>query len=235
MNFDKKEAAIEAILFASGEEVEDTVIAKAIEEELPKTRKILANMIQKYDEACCGIHMIEIEGSYQLATKKEYYDYLIRAEMNAKKPKLTEVMLETLSIVAYKQPVTRLEIEKIRGVKSDHAVNKLIEYNLIKELGRLDAPGRPVLFGTTDEFLRSFGLTSPEELPAPDNDMIEKYKEDAQEAFPSDEDNSGAENAEDEAVEAEDNNRAKTEEINRTDAEDKKSTDADDNNAENKD
>ena len=133
--------------------------------------------------------MIEIDGSYQLATKKEYYDYLIKAEMNAKKPKLTEIMLETLSIVAYKQPVTRLEIEKIRGVKSDHAVNKLIEYNLIKELGRLDAPGRPVLFGTTEEFLRSFGLTSPKELPVPENDMIEKYKEDAQEAFPADDDN----------------------------------------------
>ena len=102
--------------------------------------------------------------------------------MHPKKPVLTDIMLETLSIVAYKQPVTRLEIEKIRGVKSDHAVNKLIEYDLIKELGRLDAPGRPILFGTTEEFLRSFGVQSTAELP-PDPDPVKMadFKAEAEE------------------------------------------------------
>lgn len=93
---------------------------------------------------------------------------------------LTDVLLETLSIVAYRQPVTKLEIEKIRGVKSDHAVNKLVEYGLIEEAGRLDAPGRPILFGTTEEFLRRFSLQSLEELPTLDQDQIEHFKEEAE-------------------------------------------------------
>src|SRR5699024_4801726 len=96
---------------------------------------------------------------------------------------LTEVLLETLSIVAYKQPVTKLEIEKIRGVKSDHAVNKLVEYGLIEEVGRLDAPGRPILFGTTEEFLRSFGVSSVEELPKGSPEQMEDFKEEAEEEF----------------------------------------------------
>ena len=81
--------------------------------------------------------------------------------MQPKKAVLTDVMMETLSIIAYKQPVTKQEIDKIRGVKSDHAVNKLVEYNLVQELGRLDAPGRPIVFGTTEEFLRNFGAIPP--------------------------------------------------------------------------
>ena len=89
-------------------------------------------------------------------------------------------MLETLSIIAYRQPVTRLEIEKIRGVKSDHAVNKLIEYELVCEKGRLDAPGRPLLFGTTEEFLRRFGVQSLEDLPGIDAEKMETLKEEAE-------------------------------------------------------
>ena len=91
------------------------------------------------------------------------------------------VAMETLSIVAYKQPVTKIEIEKIRGVKCDHAINKLIEYNLIRELGRLDAPGRPILFGTTEEFLRNFGVQSLEELPAINPVQVEDFKAEAEE------------------------------------------------------
>ena len=91
-----------------------------------------------------------------MCTKQEYYDYLVNIAMQPKKAVLTDVMMETLSIIAYKQPVTKQEIDKIRGVKSDHAVNKLVEYNLVQELGRLDAPGRPIVFGTTEEFRRRF-------------------------------------------------------------------------------
>ena len=100
-----------------------------------------------------------------MCTRAEYYENLIRVAATPKKQMLTEVALETLSIIAYKQPVTKLEIEKIRGVKSDHAVNRLVEYNLVYEVGRLDAPGRPALFATTEEFLRRFGVGSVGELP----------------------------------------------------------------------
>ena len=98
-----------------------------------------------------------------------------------KKHVLTDVLLETLSIVAYKQPITKAEIEAIRGVKSDHAVNKLVEYQLVEEVGRLDAPGRPLLFGTSEEFLRSFGIGSLDELPVMNQDKIENFKEEAEE------------------------------------------------------
>ena len=97
---------------------------------------------------------------FSCSTKQEYYEYLVEIALQPKKAVLTDVMLETLSIIAYKQPVTKQEIEKIRGVKCDHAINKLVEYNLVQELGRLDAPGRPILFGTTEEFLRNFGVQS---------------------------------------------------------------------------
>ena len=108
------------------------------------------------------------------------YEYLIRIAKQPKKYVLTDVMLETLSIIAYRQPITKLEIEKIRGVKSDHAVNKLVEYHLVCELGRLDAPGRPMLFGTTEDFLRSFGVQSIDELPTISEDIVEQYKEEAE-------------------------------------------------------
>ena len=119
--------------------------------------------------------------SYQMCTRPEYYENLIRVAATPKKQVLTEVVLETLSIIAYKQPVTKMEIEKIRGVSSDHAVSKLVEYNLVCELGRLDAPGRPLLFGTTEEFLRSFGVHSIEELPVLSPVQVEEFKQEAEE------------------------------------------------------
>ncbi len=105
---------------------------------------------------------------------------MIRIAKQPKRYVLTDVLLETLSIIAYKQPVTKIEIEKIRGVKSDHAVNKLVEYGLVEEVGRLDAPGRPLLFGTTEEFLRRFSVQSLEELPTLDPVQMEQFKEEAE-------------------------------------------------------
>ena len=127
-----------------------------------------------------GNPVIELEDSYQLCTKPELYDYLIQVAKQPKKHVLTDVLLETLAIVAYKQPVTKIEIEKIRGVKSDHAVNKLVEYDLVCEVGRLDAPGKPLLFGTTEEFLRRFGVQSVEELPSIAPEQLEDFKEEAE-------------------------------------------------------
>ena len=181
MEIKKLEAAIEAVLFTMGESVELSQIAGAIQQDKETTRKIIHNMMDRYQAEERGIQIIELEQSYQMCTKKEYYECLIRLALHPKKPALTDVMLETLSIIAYKQPVTKAEIEKIRGVKCDHAVNKLVEYNLVRELGRLDAPGRPILFGTTEEFLRRFSIQSIEDLPSMQPEQVETFKEEAEE------------------------------------------------------
>ena len=168
------ESIIEAILFTMGDSVEASRIAKVIEQDVPTTKKLIRNMMLRYEEEDRGIRILELEDSFQMCTKKEMYEYLIRIAKQPRQYHLSDVVLETLSIIAYKQPVTRLEIEKIRGVKSDHAVNKLIEYNLVAEIGRMDAPGRPILFGTTEEFLRRFGVQSVDELPGISQEKIEE-------------------------------------------------------------
>lgn len=180
MSIEKTEAAIEAILFTMGESVEAEKIAVAIEHDVDTTVKIIHNMMDKYENEDRGIKIIELEGSFQLCTKEEYYDNLIRICSQPRRYTLTDAALETLSIIAYKQPVTKIEIEKIRGVYSDRSVNKLVELELVKEVGRLDAPGRPMLFGTTEEFLRTFGVGSIDELPVISEDMVEQYKEEAE-------------------------------------------------------
>ena len=179
MSIEKTEAAIEAILFTMGESVEAEKIAVAIEHDVDTTVKIIHNMMDKYENEDRGIKIIELEGSFQLCTKEDY-DNLIRICSQPRRYTLTDAELETLSIIAYKQPVTKIEIEKIRGVNSDRSVNKLVELELVKEVGRLDAPGRPMLFGTTEEFLRTFGVGSIDELPVISEDMVEQYKEEAE-------------------------------------------------------
>ena len=178
---EKLEAAIEAILFSAGDSVETGRIAKAIGQDKTTTEKIIRNMMLKYNARDRGIKILELDGAFQLCTKQEYYEYLVEIALQPKKAVLTDVMLETLSIIAYKQQVTKQEIEKIRGVKCDHAINKLVEYNLVQELGRLDAPGRPILFGTTEEFLRNFGVQSTEDLPTISPVKMEDFKAEAEE------------------------------------------------------
>lgn len=180
MTIKEIEAAVEAILFTMGDSVETEKIAVATGQDVETTRKIIHNMMDRYESERKGIRIIELEDSFQMCTRPEFYEYLIRVAKQPKKYVLTDVMLETLAIIAYRQPVTRLEIEKIRGVKSDHAVNKLIEYGLVCEVGRLDAPGRPLLFGTTEEFLRRFGVSSLDELPGIDPEKVETLKEEAE-------------------------------------------------------
>ncbi len=175
------EAIIEAILFTMGESVELDKIADAIELDKKETKAIIERMMKHYTDDSSGLQIIELDGAYQMCTKSEMYEYLIRIAKQPKRHALTEVLLETLSIIAYKQPITRVEIEKIRGVSCDHAVSKLVEYNLVCELGRLDAPGRPLLFGTTEEFLRSFGVQSIDELPSLNPVQVEEFKQEAEE------------------------------------------------------
>ncbi len=180
MDIDRIEAVIEAVLFTMGESVSVDKLAAAIGHDEETTVKIIHNMMDKYEASNRGIKIIELENAFQMCTKQELYEDLIKVAAAPRKYVLTDVLLETLSIIAYKQPITKIEIEKIRGVSCEHAVNKLVEYGLAKELGRLDAPGRPMLFGTTEEFLRAFGVTSIDELPVISEDIIEKFKDEAE-------------------------------------------------------
>ena len=150
----EQEAVIEAVLFTMGRSVELRQLAAAIGQPEEVARKAVERLIKRYRSARSGMEITQLEDSYQMCTKAAYYENLIRVASAPKKQVLTEVVLETLSIIAYKQPVTKMEIEKIRGVKSDHAVNRLGEYN-----------GRPALFATTEEFLRRFGVGSVQDLP----------------------------------------------------------------------
>ena len=175
------EGAIEAILFSMGEAIPLKELSKALEVDEPTLEKIINNLMDKYDFEDRGIKLVKLEDSYQLCTKNEYYDVLSKLVNMPKKHVLTDTLMETLSIVAYKQPITRQEIEAIRGVSCVHAINKLVEYNLIAEVGRLDAIGRPILFGTTEDFLRSFGVQSMDELPVISPDKIEDFRQQAME------------------------------------------------------
>ena len=172
-------AAVEAVLFALGKAVEIGTLSKALDITESRLLKLLKLMDDNYKDEARGIYINYLENKVQLCTKKEYYDILIKIAAQPKKPVLSGTVLETLSIVAYKQPVTKGEIERIRGVKSDFAVNKLVEYGLIEEVGRLDAPGRPVLFATTEEFLRRFGISSTEGLPQIAPDKLEEFEQEA--------------------------------------------------------
>ena len=160
-----QEAVIEAVLFTMGGAVELRQLAAAIGQDRETARGAAERLMKRYQTGKKGMEILKLEDSYQMCTRPEYYENLIRVAATPKKQVLTDVVLETLSIIAYKQPVTKMEIEKIRGVKSDHAVNRLVEYDLVYEAGRLDAPGRPALFATTEEFLRRFGVGSLGDLP----------------------------------------------------------------------
>ncbi len=176
MIFTEEEAIVEAVLFTMGKAVELRQLAAALGRDTEAAREVVLRLKQRYETEKRGIQITQLEDSWQMCTRKEYYENLIRVAAAPKKQVLTDVVLETLSIIAYKQPVTKLEIEKIRGVKSDHAVNRLIEYNLVYEVGRLDAPGRPALFATTEEFLRRFGVGSTKELPEPEPARMDEFR-----------------------------------------------------------
>ena len=179
---DKREiqGKIEGILFAMGESVAIKEIAEALGEEENTIKDIIEEMKVYYASKERGIQLVSLEGNIQLRTKDEYYDDLIKIASAPKKNVLSDSVLETLSIIAYKQPVTRMDVEKIRGVNSDFGINKLLEYGLIKELGRLDAPGKPLLFGTSEQFLRAFNVDSIEDLPQISIDMMEDFRAQAE-------------------------------------------------------
>ncbi len=176
----RAEAVIEAVLFTMGESVEVSRLAEVVEEDVDTTREILKGMEKRYGREDRGIMLTWLENSVQLCTKPDMYEHLVKIARAPRKMALTDAVLETLSIIAYKQPGTRIEIERVRGVSCDHAINKLLEYELVMELGRLDAPGRPLLFGTTEQFLRCFGVKSLEELPELTPVPMEEFKQQAE-------------------------------------------------------
>ncbi|MCR4672440.1 MAG: SMC-Scp complex subunit ScpB [Lachnospiraceae bacterium] len=177
-------AAVEAVLFAAGDPVGSETLAGVIGVTPEEAAQITEALAKKYIEEGRGLRIIRLEDSYQMSTSPETSEYVTAFLMKPKKTALTAVQLETLSIIAYKQPVTRSEIENIRGVSCSHAINKLLDLDLITEAGRLDAPGRPILFATTDEFLRTFGLSSATELPAVSPEQMEDFRQQAEEEYP---------------------------------------------------
>ena len=180
MDINKLAAVIEGVLFATGDAVSVEKLAEITESTKAEIEKASEQLQSDYEAEGRGIMLTHVDSKLQLCTKSELYPYLSDVAKIKKDYKLTDIMLETLSIVAYKQPVTKLQVESIRGVNSDHAVNKLVEYGLVKELGRLDAPGRPILFGTTDEFLRAFGVDSLDDLPEIAPEHVEEFREEAE-------------------------------------------------------
>lgn len=180
MDIDKLQAVIEGILFTLGSQVEIKKLSEVAEVSEEEVLKAVNKLEEKYKRDDSGVMLLRINDSIQLCTKTELYDYLVKVAHAKKSFSLSDSALETLSIIAYKQPVTRLQIEHIRGVSCAHSIDKLLEYELIQELGRLNAPGRPLLFGTTDEFLRSFGVKSLEDLPELNEDRMENFRAEAE-------------------------------------------------------
>jgi len=167
-----REAILEGILFAMGGSVERDQLAEAMEITPEEVEETAAALKASYETEERGIRLIRLDSAYQLCSAGGCYDTLIRLASKPKQPVLTDVVRETLAIIAYKQPVTKGDIERIRGVSSDHAVNRLVEFGLVEEKGRLNAPGRPILFGTTEEFLRRFRIEGCEVLPELDADQL---------------------------------------------------------------
>lgn len=165
METSKAKGIIEAILFAAGRDVKVNELMSALELSSEEIIQIVESMKLDYEKEDRGIQIINVDGSYQLCTKKELYDYIYPVFDKRSKPNLSQAAMETLAIIAYNPRITRAEIESIRGVNSDGTIYKLLDYHLIEDSGKLDAPGRPTTYSTTKEFLRLFGLESLEQLP----------------------------------------------------------------------
>ena len=196
----EEENLVEALLFSLGRSVSVEEIAICLN--MGKDGALLAaeRLRERYEERQEGLIIKKLEDRYQMMSHPKTYEGLIRVVKSPRKPALSDVALETLSIIAYCQPITKVEIERIRGVKSDHAVNRLVEFGLIEEVGRLDAPGRPMLFATTEEFLTRFGVDSLKELPTLPEGMEKLLKEEVSEEL---KDGFGLEFEEEEKAESE--------------------------------
>ncbi|WP_097025738.1 SMC-Scp complex subunit ScpB [Clostridium peptidivorans] len=177
---DRYKSIIESLLFMSGEPLNIKEISSIIECDIDYTRGILNNMKDEFEKDNRGIKLIQLENNLQLVTKEENSNYVQKLLKTNVRQSLSQAALETLAIVSYKQPITRIDIDEIRGVKSDRAIQTLVEKKLIKECGRLEVPGKPILYGTTEEFLKHFGLESLKELPSLEQ-ILDEFKEEGNE------------------------------------------------------
>lgn len=165
MEIDKMKAIIEAILFATGRPVEIKELISALEIPEEDIIQIIESMKADFQKANRGIEIIKVGNGYTLCSKKEYYEYIYPLFDNRAKPNISNAAMETLAIIAYNPKITRAEIESIRGVNSDATIYKLLEYNLIEDAGKSDLPGKPTVYQTTEEFLKTFGISNLDELP----------------------------------------------------------------------
>lgn len=172
-------AIIESLLFTWGDPLSISDIANILEMKNKEVRKLLDEMISEFEYNRRGIRIVRVKDKYQLSTRPEHYQWISKLTDRKENKGLSNAALETLAIIAYRQPITKSEIESIRGVRCDKAINTLINKNLIKEMGRLERTGRPIIYGTTDEFLRYFGLEDLKDLPGLDelNYIIEDAEE----------------------------------------------------------
>ena len=177
MQIKETKAKIEAILFAAGRSVSKNEIMLALEISSEEIDEIISSMQNDYKEENRGIELIKIDNSYELCTKREMYEFIYPVLDKRNKPNLSTAALETLSIIAYNPQITRAEIEAIRGVSADACVYKLLEYGLIEEAGKIDLPGKPMSYKTTNEFLKMFGYSSLEELPELPRYKIDENKQ----------------------------------------------------------
>ncbi len=226
----EEENMVEALLFSLGRSVSVEEIAVCLNMGKDGATLAAERLRERYEERQEGLIIKKLEDRYQMMSHPKTYEGLIRVVKSPRKPALSDVALETLSIIAYCQPITKVEIERIRGVKSDHAVNRLVEFGLIEEVGRLDAPGRPMLFATTEEFLNRFGVDSLKDLPklpeGAEKLLKEEVAEELKDGFGWDAEDTDAEengieaeeeteraNPEEEETDAEENSMASEEEI----------------------
>lgn len=165
MDIREKQGIIEGLLFAAGEAVPVKEIAKILKENIEETEKTIKEMQNSFNEERRGIQIKKIDDKYQLATREEHYEYIKQIMVPKTPTGLSKAALETLAIIAYKQPVTRMEIESLRGVKCEKSIQTLMDKSLIKDVGRLDSPGKPILYGTTEDFLKYIGIESLKQLP----------------------------------------------------------------------
>lgn len=177
----KLKYAVEGILFAAGEPVKTAQLAAALESSVKDIDAAVDELKNEYNSQHRGFAVIDIDGGYQICSRPEYYTYIQVILGEQRRQALSNAAMETLAIIAYKQPVTKSGIEYIRGINSDGSVNRLLERGLVEEKGRLNAPGRPILYGTTVNFLRCFGLSDLSELPVVDLSKIAEGVEDVAE------------------------------------------------------
>lgn len=176
-NRDILKGRAEAVLFALGRAVTLNELNIALETDVKEVKKVLSELMDEYENDSRGLVIKCINDTYLLTTKAEYSNSIAKIINTPDKFKFTDAVLEILSVIAYKQPVTRSEIEEIRGVGCGNNLNRLIDYELIEEKGRLDTPGHPIIFGTTDKFLLTFGISNLTELPNISDELIERLNE----------------------------------------------------------